>query len=91
MEWKNRTYMSKFYGVSAASTAVSGLAFYEPKAGLEDITMRLTAVYQVDENWQILGRVHGGLLMEQSRNAPFVRQNGNDFQAVVGMGAMYTF
>ncbi len=91
VEWKNRTYMSKFYGVSAASTAVSGLAFYEPKAGLEDITMRLTAVYQVDENWQILGRVHGGLLMEQSRNAPFVRQNGNDFQAVVGMGAMYTF
>ena len=91
VEWKNRTYMNKFYGVPTASTAVSGLSFYEPKAGLEDITLRLTAVYQVDENWQILGRVHGGLLMKQSRNAPFVRQNGNNLQAVAGMGAIYTF
>ena len=91
VEWKNGTYMDKFYGVPASSVAVTGLEFYDPKAGIEDIVIRLTAVYDVDENWQILGRAQSGFLMDQARNAPFVRQTGNDLQALVGVGALYTF
>ena len=91
IEWKNETYMDKFYGVPVSSTAATGYGFYDPSAGLEDIVFRLTAIYDIDENWQVLGRAQGGFLMKQARNAPFVRQDGNDFQALIGIGVLYTF
>ncbi len=91
VEWKNETYMDKFYGVPASFTASTGYEFYDPNAGLEDIVFRLTAIYDVDENWQVLGRTQGGFLMKQARNAPFVRQDGNDFQALIGIGVLFTF
>lgn len=91
VEWKNGTYMDKFYGVDTAFTATTGYASYDPKAGIEDVVLRLTAVYEINERWQVLARAQGGLLMEQARNSPFVEVDGNDFQGQFGLGALYTF
>lgn len=91
VEWKNDTFMEKFYGVPASFSAPTGFTPYDPDAGLEDVTLRLTAIYEIDENWQVLVRGQGGFLIKQARNAPFVQQGGDDFQALVGVGALYTF
>ena len=91
VEWKNETFMDKFYGVPASFTAATGYVPYDPSAGLEDVVFRMTALYDVSENWQLLARAQGGYLLKQAKNAPFVWQEGNDFQGLFGLGALYTF
>ena len=70
---------------------MTGFVLYDPKAGIEDIVVRLTGFYDVDGNWQILARFQAGFLQSSPKNSPLIRQGGDDFQAIGGIGVLYTF
>jgi outer membrane protein len=90
-EWKNKTYMNAFYGVPASATVTTSYNAYSPGAGFEEAAVRLTSFYDMSEKWQLVVRGEAKLLLSEAKNAPFVRQDGDDFQALFGMGVLYTF
>ncbi len=90
-EWKNQTYMNAYYSVPATATALTGYNAYRPGAGFEEAAVRLTSFYDMSEKWQLVVRGEAKLLLSEAKNAPFVKQDGDDFQALFGMGVLYTF
>ncbi|MEQ8510429.1 MAG: MipA/OmpV family protein [Rhodospirillaceae bacterium] len=90
-EWKNGTYMNAYYGVPLSATAATGYNAYSPGAGFEEAAVRLTSFYDLSEKWQLVVRGEAKLLLSEAKNAPFVEQDGDDFQGLFGMGILYTF
>lgn len=90
-EWKNGTYMNAYYGVPLIATAATGYNAYSPGAGFEEAAVRLTSFYDLSEKWQLVVRGEAKLLLSEAKNAPFVEQDGDDFQGLFGMGILYTF
>lgn len=90
-EWRSNKYMDAFYGVGSAMTASTGYAAYDPGGGFEDVAFRITSFYDLDEQWQLIMRGEAKLLLNESKNAPFVVQDGDSFQGLFGMGVLYTF
>ena len=90
-EWKSNKYMDAYFGVPASATAATGYAAYDPGSGFEDVAFRLTSFYDLDEQWQLIMRGEEKLMLKEAKNAPFVVQDGDSFQALFGMGVLYTF
>lgn len=90
-EWRSDDYMDAYYGVPTSATAATGYAAYNPGSGLEDITIRLTSRYEMDEHWQFIMRTEASYLLSEAKNTPFVQQDGDSFQGLFGVGVLYTF
>ena len=83
--------MDAYYGVPASATAATGYGAYNPGGWFKDVAFRLTSFYDLDEKWQLIMRGEAKMMLSEAKNAPFVLQDGDSFQGLLGMGVMYTF
>ncbi|MBL8645552.1 MAG: MipA/OmpV family protein [Rhodospirillaceae bacterium] len=91
LTWGSNRYMDMFFSVTPADSLASGLGIYDASAGLREAAVRVTGSYQINADWQVVGRVQAARLLSDAKRSSIVRQAGDPFQGLVGMGVMYTF
>ncbi len=91
LTWGNERYMDAFFSVTPTGSAASKLAIYDASAGFREAAVRLTASYSVSKDWTVLARIQAAQLLKEAKRSSIVRQAGDSFQGVVGVGVMYTF
>ncbi|MBL8630079.1 MAG: MipA/OmpV family protein [Rhodospirillaceae bacterium] len=91
LTWGNGRYMDAFFSVTPQGSAVSGLGIYDASAGFREAAARLTASYRFNEDWMVVTRFQASQLLKEAKRSSIVRQAGDSFQGLVGVGVMYTF
>jgi len=91
VEWQSDKFMDAYYGVPVSTAAATGYTPYEPGSAFETAALRLTSFYDLDENWQLIMRGEAGLLLGAAKNSPLVREDGDSFQGLFGIGVLYEF
>ena len=91
LTWGNQSYMRKFYGITAAQSAASGLTAYEPKSSFRDLTLGVSGDYKIDNEWSLAFEAKLIKLLEDAADSPLVNDVGDDLQVYLGAGAKYTF
>ncbi|MGB0697104.1 MAG: MipA/OmpV family protein [Rhodospirillaceae bacterium] len=67
-------YMDAYFGVNRVQSVRSGLAVYDPGAGLKEVEMSLTANYGITENWFVRAETKLGILTGDAADSPIVKQ-----------------
>ncbi len=89
--WGNNRYMDAFFSVTPQGSAASGLGIYNASSGFREAAVRATASYNISKDWTLLARVQAAQLLSEAKRSSIVRQAGDSFQGLVGVGVMYTF
>ena len=84
-------YNNTYFGVSAADSAISGIAQYNAESGLKDIGATTTLGYQFDDKWGMM--VIGGYtkLLSPAKDSPLIQAVGNTNQFFGGTAVTYRF
>jgi outer membrane protein len=85
------SYMSTYFGVTPADSQASGLAVYQPDAGVRDVRGWLVALVHLSLNWTIGGGIVYSRLADEPGRSPIVSDRGSRDQWVFGAGAMYVW
>jgi outer membrane scaffolding protein for murein synthesis (MipA/OmpV family) len=91
INYANGEYNRTYFGITQPEAARSGLRNYRPGAGLRDVGIGLTAGYQINEDWGLVGRVSYNYLVGDAADSPIVTQEGSKGQVVGGIAATYRF
>jgi outer membrane protein len=83
------SYMSTYFGVTPADSQASGLAVYQPDAGIRDMRGWLVALLHLSPNWTVGAGLIYSRLADESGRSPIVADRGSRDQWVFGAGAMY--
>ena len=89
MEFADANYMETYFGVGAASP--SGLAAYEPDAGLKSVNVNATVGFALSESLSLVGRAGYTRLLGEAADSPIVKDTGSPDQFFVGTGVMFRF
>jgi MipA family protein len=81
-------YMQSYFGVSPAQSAASGLAAYQPAAGLTMAQVGLTAGFPISREIYIFSNASVQRLLGDAANSPIVKKKT---QPVAFVGAVYSF
>ena len=84
-------YMRTYYGVSAASSAATGVAAYDPGGGYRGAGVAGRITYDIDRNWLVRGDASWTHLSDKIAASPIMRAEGNREQFSVGLGVAYRF
>ncbi len=90
-EWQSEDFMEAYYGVPASATAATGYAAYDPGSDFETVAFRVTSFYDLGDSWQLIMRGEAGFLLGDAKRSPIVRQDGDSFQGLFGVGVLYEF
>ena len=82
------SYMQSYFGVSPAQSAASGLAAYQPAAGLTMAQVGLTAGFPISREIYIFSSASVQRLMGDAANSPIVKKKT---QPAAFVGAVYSF
>ena len=88
VKFGSSSYMQSYFGVSPAQSAASGLAAYQPAAGLAMAQVGLTAGFPISREIYIFSSVSVQRLMGDAANSPIVRKKT---QPAAFVGAVYSF
>jgi outer membrane protein len=80
-----------YFGVDAAQSAASGLPVYDAGGGVRSVGVGSQAIYRWNPQWSTYGFVELSRLTGDVGNSPIVTQRGSPDQAMVGLGATYSF
>jgi outer membrane scaffolding protein for murein synthesis (MipA/OmpV family) len=75
-------FMDTYFGISAPESEASGLAAYEPEAGIYGAGVEFGARYLFNERWGIEGAARWTKLSSSAARSPIV-ENGTDDQYIV--------
>ncbi len=89
--WTDSSYMSAFFGVTAAQALASGLTAFTATSGLKDISLAFGANYQVTDKWALVANAGYSKLLSDAKNSPIVSVQGSSSQFVGGLFAVYSF
>ncbi|WP_179906492.1 MipA/OmpV family protein [Rhabdonatronobacter sediminivivens] len=79
-------YMRQYFGVTGAESADSGLAAFTPGSGFHSAGVGLRAVYELNQDWAILGSVGYDRLIGDAGRSPIARQGSRDqFSVTLGV------
>lgn len=84
-------YMDTYFGVTTAGANRSGLAAYTAAGGVKDVSLGVTASYNVTERWGIVGRASYSRLLGDAADSPIVKKEGSPDQFMGGLGISYSF
>ena len=76
--------MDAFFGVSAAQSAGSGLAEFNPSSGIKSVGGSLGIFYQFTENWGAQGVLAYERLIGDAADSPIVKDE-DQYQAFLGL------
>ncbi|MFN0192485.1 MAG: MipA/OmpV family protein [Aestuariivirga sp.] len=84
-------YADSMFGISAAGSAASGLAAYDPDGGLKDVGVAFIATYEWTDNWS--GTLIGSYkrLVGDAADSPIVKDRGSPDQFFAGVSIGYAF
>jgi outer membrane scaffolding protein for murein synthesis (MipA/OmpV family) len=91
INYANGEYNRTYFGVTQPESERSGLRTYRPGAGLRDVGIGMTAGYQINKNWGLVGRISYNYLVGDAADSPIVTQEGSKGQVVGGIAATYRF
>lgn len=87
----NRTYMETEFGVSAQAAAGSGLAIYQPSAGLKSLSTQLAAEYQFSPSMSLLGTVEWESYLNDAADSPLIQDIGSKNTLAYSLLLRYQF
>ena len=88
VKYGSSSYMQAYFGVSPTQSAASGLAAYQPGAGLAMAQVGLTAGFPISREIYIFSSASVQRLLGDAANSPIVRKKT---QPVAFVGAVYSF
>jgi outer membrane protein len=83
-------YMRTYFGVTPAESAASGLAAYDPGAGLKGLGFEVTGRYRFNPEWALASSLAYERLIGDAGDSPIV-QTGDADQITARLGLTYTF
>lgn len=86
MTWASNTYMQRYFGVSDAQAASSGLDRYTAKSGIRDVKASIGVTWQASQNWLLLAEASALRLQGDAKDSPIVKKST---QAQVMAGVVY--
>lgn len=89
--YASKDYNQTYFGIDADNALRSGLAQYDADGGFKDVSIGITAMYQLNGNWGITGVARYTQLVGEAADSPIVDDEGSSGQALVGAGVMYRF
>jgi outer membrane protein len=89
--WVSADFNRTYYGVTAADSAASGLAEYQPGGGLQQIYGWIGALVQVTPNWYAGALVFNQHMMNVAADSPIIRERGERDQLTYGLGVGYAW
>ena len=89
--WASKEHMRTFYGISPIQSLRSGLAGYQPGAGLRDVSLNLSSAYKFGQHWSLAGQIRYQYLLGDAADSPIVRTTGSRHGLVAGVGLSYEF
>ncbi|MBU2533199.1 MAG: MipA/OmpV family protein, partial [Alphaproteobacteria bacterium] len=83
-------YMEDYFGITTAQSINSkaGLAAFDTDAGFKDVHVVLSATYDIDPNWTLIGGVGYKRLIGDAEDSPIVE---SEDQFLATFGIMYRF
>ncbi len=72
--WADRSYNDRYFGVTGAQSAASGLPVYHPGGGVKDVTASLAAIYHVNDRINLVATGALSNIVGGARNSPIVRE-----------------
>lgn len=86
--YASKQYTDKFFGVSAAQAANSGLDAFDADAGFKSVGAGVLAKYPLDSHWTVISQFKYDRLLGDAADSP-VTQDKDQF--LVGLGVTHTF
>lgn len=83
-------YQRRYFGVTPEVAARTGLAAYDPGAGVRDVTVGATGGLQLTRRIGVIGRVAYARLVDKSGDSPIARDKSRD-QLLTGVAVSYRF
>ena len=84
-------YMRTYFGVSAADSARTGIAAYDPKGGVRAYGLGGVATWEIDKNWFVRADAAWNRLSDEATRSPVIRRAGARDQFTAGLGIAYRF
>jgi len=72
--YANRAHMQSYYGVSAAQSAASGHALYQPTADWHLLRAGLSGQVTISPQWMLYGGVEATRLIGQAQGSPYAQR-----------------
>lgn len=86
--WADRTYNDRYFGVTAAQSAASGLPVYAAGGGIKDISASLGAMYRLDDRVTLGATASLSSLQGDAKDSPIV---ADPTQPAMFVSAAYRF
>jgi outer membrane protein len=86
--WADARSVRSYYGVTPQQSATTGLAAFEPSAGLLHTTLGLLWTLDLDRRWMLVGGLELRQLRGDARRSPIVEDATNEYAS---LGVAYRF
>ena len=88
LSWASGDYNKTYFGISKSQAASSRYNEYDADAGLKDVGLHLNAMYEVDENWAVIGGLGYARLLGDAADSQIVDSENQFFS---GISVVYNF
>lgn len=89
--WVSGGFNDTYFGVTSEDAVRSGLPYYNPSSGIEQITSWAACVYQINRSWYAGALIFYQRLTGPAADSPIVVERGTRNQITVGAGVAYAF
>lgn len=89
--YASEDYNQTYFGIDADNALRSGLAQYDADGGFKDVSIGITAMYQLNDQWGVMGIARYTQLIGDAADSPIVDDEGSRGQMLVGGGVSYRF
>jgi MipA family protein len=87
--YMSNDYADDVFGITTAGAAASGLAAYDPGAGLRDVGVGVVLDYKLSDSLSVFALGRYTHLMEDAKESPIVKDRGSSDQFLGGLGLTY--
>ena len=91
MKFFDKNYSNAYFGIDAASAAITGLAPYRASGGIGEVGAGVSARYMFTKNWGLTAQASYTRLLGDAAKSPIVKQQGSANQFAGGLGVVYSF
>lgn len=78
VEWGSSDFNATYFGVTAAEAGASGLDAFEPDSGVYSTGVEVQAIYDLNDNWEMVTTYSYNRLVGDAGDSPIVQQGTDD-------------
>ncbi len=91
LTYASEAYQESYFGVSAAGAAASGLPAFDPRGGLQDVSLRASLSYSLSRSWSLGPTLIYKRLLEDAADSPVTEEAGSANQFLGFLTATWRF